>query len=505
MTLLLALMLLGGRVTAADAPSLSPRTDLSAAASQLRADAAIQSFLLKFWDPERGYLRADFPGRGHLTGYWTYARGWDAVIASVDRTRGQRYAGWVETLYNGQNARGWHSDFYDDENWMALALLHAYSVAREKRYLDRAESLFASIRNAWDTSCCGSVPGGIWWDRRHTQKATASNAGPVITACQLYAATGNRVYLEFARQVYTFWWRQMVDPTTFQVADHLDPSGRKVWWKFTYNEGLMIGASRELYLRTRDPQFLTNAHRIAGFMVRSEVVSSPCGPVLFDGANNRCRGDAQEFKALAYHELCELQRLSPRSEYAAVLIGSARSLWELARNRDEDLFAANWAGPPQAGSSDRQQNAAALALSDYAQQQGAYGAPAVPIRRYEAEDNTLSALSVENRHRGFTGWGYVAGWNAEGQAITFHPKLTPGKHTLSFRYAAGAGDARRALSIDGRSTPVRLRFPGTGSWDAYLTARVTVRFPADVHSVSLVYGASRGSTNFLNLDSLTVD
>ncbi len=54
---------------------------------------------------------------------------------------------------------------------------------------------------AWDTACCGASKGGVWWDTQHTQKATASNFGPVITALQLYGLTGNASYLSFGTQV----------------------------------------------------------------------------------------------------------------------------------------------------------------------------------------------------------------------------------------------------------------------------------------------------------------
>ena len=59
----------------------------------------------------------------------------------------------------------------------------------DPRYRDRAVQLFDDIMAAWDETCCGSRPGGLWWDKPHTQKATASNAGAVITAVRLHDFT----------------------------------------------------------------------------------------------------------------------------------------------------------------------------------------------------------------------------------------------------------------------------------------------------------------------------
>lgn len=57
-----------------------------------------------------------------------------------------------------------------------------------------------------------------------------------ITAIMLYEQTGDESIVSFAEKVYEFWWQNMVDKTTYQVADHFDNKGDITWWKFTYNE-----------------------------------------------------------------------------------------------------------------------------------------------------------------------------------------------------------------------------------------------------------------------------
>src|SRR3974390_798049 len=63
-----------------------------------RADQALQSFLLKFWDGGQQYLRNRYPSDGTLTGYWTYAQGWDALMDGVERTGGRQYYGLIESF-----------------------------------------------------------------------------------------------------------------------------------------------------------------------------------------------------------------------------------------------------------------------------------------------------------------------------------------------------------------------------------------------------------------------
>ena len=168
--------------------------------------------------------------------------------------------------------------------------------------------------------------GGVWWDTPHSQKATASNLGPVITAVELYKRTNNASYAHFASEVFNFWWTYMVNPTTGQVADHMNaPSGEILWWSFTYNQvcgcmlvgmhacvricvvlsrcvtarawwcptrrwsqGLAIGAALALYEVSNDATLLPKAALAAQFLFRSQTVDVAglsSGPVMFDGAS----------------------------------------------------------------------------------------------------------------------------------------------------------------------------------------------------------------------------
>jgi hypothetical protein len=133
--------------------------------------------------------------------------------------------------------------------------------------------------------------GGNWWDKQHTQKA---NAGPVILSLMPHFPT-DRSYSAFTKKVYHYWLEHMVNPSTYQVADHLTTSGGQVWWKFTYNgsalpklprssanhppatthhhvqreEGLMIGASVYMHAATQNATYLSIAQRIASFVLAS--------------------------------------------------------------------------------------------------------------------------------------------------------------------------------------------------------------------------------------------
>lgn len=482
-----------------DGPALVPPL----AERHLRADRAIESLLVHYWRGADGYFSAAHPHAGGLTGYWTFAQAFDAVLDGVERTSGRRFSGTVETLYLAQDARGWRRNYFDDESWMALALIRASDQFGDPRYLSRARQLLDGIiADAWDTQSC--VVAGNYWDRAHTQKATAANAGPVIAAIRLSERTGETRYFDFARQLYDAWRAAMVDPTTYAVTDHVDcRTGQRVYYRFTYNEGLMIGAAVELYRVTQDPAFLEDARGMAGYLAEFETQPGATGPVLFDGTSARCTGDCAQFKGIGYRYLMALLAADPGNDRVqAILDASARSIWDVARDPARDLFGTDWIAAPQASIRIDAQSSAAMALNLHAELAGP-PPDGPPLEVFEAEEAVLHGVELENTHGAFTGFGYVAGWNADGQWIDFHPSVDLAeRRRLRFRYAAGAGDAYRLIYLNGRNVIDRQRFVSTGSWDDYRTVEIEVPLVAGDNAVSVIYNGGLQSAGHLNLDHL---
>jgi predicted alpha-1,6-mannanase (GH76 family) len=336
----------------------------------MRADDALDHLWSGFWDPTAKYFDSAAPLNGRSTGYWTFAQAFDAMLDGVERTGGRKYLANVATIYAGQNAKGWSSYYYDDESWMVLALTRAFDLTGNQPYLDQAVTLYKDIILGWDST--GTAPGGIWWHKGHTQKATASNGGPVVIGARLAARTGDMSHLAFARKVYDFWLSKMVNPTTYEVADHMSPTGVVSWGRLTYNEGIMIGAAQALYLATGEARFLTDAHGFAHSLIASKAVSTSAGPVLTDGTNTSCVGDCPQWKGIGYRYLALLFAEEQRAEYRTVVEASANAAWTLARNATTGYFANDWRGPSTSAASIEAQSSSATALSLYASLCGSY-------------------------------------------------------------------------------------------------------------------------------------
>jgi predicted alpha-1,6-mannanase (GH76 family) len=253
---------------------------------------------------------------------------------------------------------------------MVLTLTRAFDLTGNRAYLDQAVSLYRDIIGGWDST--GGAPGGIWWNRGRGQKATASNGGPVVAGARLAARTGDMSHLAFARKVYDFWFSKMVNPATYEVADHMSAAGVVSWGRLTYNEGIMIGAAQALYVATGQASFLTHAHGFAHSLIASKAVPTSVGPVLTDGTNALCTGDCPQWKGIGYRYLALLFAQEQRPEYRTVLEASINAAWTLARNTSTGRFANDWRGPTTSAASIEAQSSSATALSLYASLCGPY-------------------------------------------------------------------------------------------------------------------------------------
>jgi endoglycosylceramidase len=345
-----------------------------------RAAMALDGLLAGFWSDKDQYLLTNLNSNStsnsfasvadtKLLPFWNFAEAIHAVAVGASKINSQRYGGVLQHMIDGQVAQGgkqegtgkdgWSRTFLDDMNWAVLALVAAYDATQNASHLATAQSIFQNkIQPGWDTTLCG---GGVFWDTRHSQKATASNAGPAMAAAMLAARMSSsqsqrkQELLLWAEQTYAFWNASMTNPTSGYVTDHwLIVDGLNgtecvpVEWSFTYNEGLMLGAATVLG-HARD------AARFARRIVEAETRN---GGVLFDTCEQSCGCcDCQSFKGVAIRALARWLR-SPlaASSAPAVVAGatrtvnaSATAVWNLARVDKSKgvgpLFSASWSAP----------------------------------------------------------------------------------------------------------------------------------------------------------------
>jgi hypothetical protein len=147
--------------------------------------------------------------------------------------------------------------YYDDNEWLGIALLEAYKADPQPAYLKRVEEIYAWIVSA-ETAELG---GGLFWrENARTEKNTCSNAPAAVMAFKLYAATNDEKYLRFG--VRALKWCSKLQDSDGLFLDHKSLDGKIERTKWTYNSALPIRANAELYRLTKRREYLDEAKRI---------------------------------------------------------------------------------------------------------------------------------------------------------------------------------------------------------------------------------------------------
>lgn len=119
---------------------------------------------------------------------------------------------------------------------------------------------------------------------------------------------------------------------------------------------------------------------------------------------------------------------------------------------------------------------------------------------YEAEFGSNTGTTTNTNHPGFTGTGFVDGFETAGDAVQVDTNAAvTGSHVIKLRYANGAATtATRTIQVDGVSVGT-INLPTTGNWDTWGTATLTTSLTAGKRTVKVLYG-----TGGINLDNLGV-
>jgi predicted alpha-1,6-mannanase (GH76 family) len=330
-----------------------------------RYAAAAISALQRWYDPSTGLWRS--------TGWWNSANALTAVIRYTAVTGDRSHADVIGMTFRA--ARRQHAHFvnyhYDDGGWWALAWVAAYDLTRDHRYLDAARGVFARTLPGWDDTCRG----GVWWNQARRYKNAITNELFLTLAAVLHQRVPGEegMYRAWALRSWEWFSRSGLIGASGLVNDGLTSgcanNGGTTW---TYNQGVILGGLGALFEITGDHAYLRQGESIADAALSRlatppsasppGILVEPCQPGPAD-----CNGDQAQFKGIFVRYLYDFWRRSRRPAYRSFILSNARSLWDNAKNADDE-FGLRWTGPFDQADAARQSSAldalnAAAALS----------------------------------------------------------------------------------------------------------------------------------------------
>lgn len=318
----------------------------AAAPANWAAHADSAQTALRGFGAASGYLPQNNAGDPRFN-YWWQAHLYDALLDGYGRTRNADFLARLGQAYADvrvRNGNTYLNEFYDDMEWHALACLRAFELTQNPAYKATAALLWADIKGGWNPAL-----GGISWKKsQRDYRNTPANAPAAILAARLYQLDRNPDDLQWAQRIYQWQKDNLVDPATGTVWDGVNRLGDGQVdrnWKFSYCQGVYVGAGLALYRATGQASYLQDATRTASTTVNDSQLAP--GGILKDEGG----GDGGLFKGILVRYLALLVRESAtppaaRTSYANFLKNNGQALWQRGTRRPQVLFGTAWTSPP---------------------------------------------------------------------------------------------------------------------------------------------------------------
>jgi len=297
-----------------------------------------------FWDEDERIMHNTFPyNKEEQFCYWWHAHVIDAFMDAYLRTHEPYWIKRIDAELDGvfhKNKGVILNDYYDDMEWMALALLRVWDATGEEKYHSLVLTLWEDIQTAWNDI----MGGGMAWRKPQLDyKNTPANAPAAILALRLYERFHRQSDLEWGNRIYEWNKQYLMDPETGFIWDGMNRMGDgkiDYDWEYTYCQGVFIGASLELYKITQNSEYLAVAKRTAA-EAKKRFADGNEGMLPDEG-----KGDCGLFKGILVRYLRQLLDVcGEMNEVREMLLNNAYTLAEKGLN-EQGLIGGNWVLQP---------------------------------------------------------------------------------------------------------------------------------------------------------------
>jgi hypothetical protein len=313
-----------------------------------RAEASYRA-MRRFLETDRGLYLETSPraeGGNPYSYVWPYSQAMVGALTMAGLRDGRRYAGDVadrlralELYWNPQtDPPGYDSyvrpplgqggdKFYDDNEWIGLALVQHHRRTGDAAALARAKRIFDLVVHGWDNDPSHPCPGGVFWTQApwSQDRNTVSNGPGAELGLHLYLLTKRAEYLAWAKRMFDWTNACMLAPNGL-YWDHIDLAGRIDTTQWSYNQGVMLGSAALLYKATGDRRYLDRARAIA------------TAAIAFYGADDRWFTQPARFNAIFFKNLLILESVAPGPTYRRVVQEYADRVWTEVRDPRSGIF-----------------------------------------------------------------------------------------------------------------------------------------------------------------------
>jgi predicted alpha-1,6-mannanase (GH76 family) len=217
--------------------------------------------------------------------------------------------------------KGEEDRFYDDNQWIGIALIDAHARTKQQQYLATAQMIYRFMMTGYSPA----AGGGLYWkEKDSTTKNTCSNGPGIVLALKLYKATNEKAYLDTALLLYKWTNKVLQSPEGIYYDAIKLPSLQIDKRTYTYNTGTMLESNVLLYEITKEEKYLKEAQRIGK-------------AALHHFYKKQRLPDHYWFNAVLLRGYEALYKIDGNRIYIDAFVKDADAVWQLERDKDQLL------------------------------------------------------------------------------------------------------------------------------------------------------------------------
>jgi predicted alpha-1,6-mannanase (GH76 family) len=207
------------------------------------ADSSSRALVENYWNEEEKYFNYGNDGSKTEFHYWPQAHALDVLLDAYKRTEDDFYLTYIHDWFQGvplKNGGSFFNRYIDDMEWNALAMLRAYQLTGDEKFMQAAELVWEDIKAHWNDN----AGGGLMWEKEDPYGKNACSNGPAaILAARLFREKKNFDDLEWAKKIYLWERETLFDEQTGAIWDNIKETDDGLLinkdWIFTIIRGLL--------------------------------------------------------------------------------------------------------------------------------------------------------------------------------------------------------------------------------------------------------------------------
>src|SRR5690554_2211312 len=128
------------------------------------ADSSSRAFIENYWNEDEMYFNYGNDGSKLDFHYWPQAHALDVMLDAYSRTGDNYYLPYINKWFEGvpvKNGGDFMNRYIDDMEWNVLAMLRAYQIIGDEKFIEATEVVWEDIKAHWNDN----AGGGLMWEK----------------------------------------------------------------------------------------------------------------------------------------------------------------------------------------------------------------------------------------------------------------------------------------------------------------------------------------------------